>query len=77
MWGEILKGLLKEGKELLDTMITESERKVKQLNNTNNKGGGGKRTTIRVYSDSKQIIVKQGERLNCFGTIITTDNPSK
>lgn len=40
MWGEILKGLLKEGKELLDTMITESERKVKQLNNTNNKGGG-------------------------------------
>lgn len=41
MWGEILKGLLKEGKVLLDTMLTESERKVKQLNNTNNRGRGG------------------------------------
>lgn len=43
MWGEILKGLLKEGKELLDTMLTESERKVKQLNNTNNRGRGEER----------------------------------
>lgn len=48
MWGEILKGLLKEGKELLDTMITESERKVKQLNNTNNKGGGGENNNQSV-----------------------------